>query len=218
MARSRCATCAASDASTSKTPDAPRVSVGAALDCTGECERFRRRVFPRVPPERAGAGAHVVGPGSMFLASPTAGRFSAEGVAVPIGAAREFGATYRRTVGARHAELRPAQTTPVGLSVPVWVVVPPCKTWLQDGRRQPHGRVCGRCARRTQAEPGQGAVPLDDSQRQPPWPVRDVDVAESASDRPKGLTSVNTGRLLSCNLVSDQCAFHPRDRDNEGWR
>jgi hypothetical protein len=45
MARSRCATCAASDASTSKTTDGPRCSVGAALDVTGRCDDSAAR-FP----------------------------------------------------------------------------------------------------------------------------------------------------------------------------
>jgi hypothetical protein len=67
---------------------------------------------------------------------------------VPLGAAREFCATSRRTVGAQHAELRRGQTTPVGLSVTVWIAVAPCKESLQNGRPQPHGGVCGRCARK----------------------------------------------------------------------
>ena len=74
----------------------------------------------------------------MFLASPGAGQFSAAGVAVPIGAAREFCATYRRTVGAQHAELRHGETTPVGLPATAWIAIPPCTEWLQDGRPQPH--------------------------------------------------------------------------------
>jgi hypothetical protein len=98
------------------------------------------------------ASAHVVAPGSMFLASPGAGQVSTARVAVPIGAAREFCATYRRTVCAQHAELRHGQTTLGGLFVTVWSAVPPCKERLQNGRPQPHGCWCVRAVYAKHAE------------------------------------------------------------------
>ena len=69
--------------------------------------------------ERVGASRVCRRPWSMFLVSPRAGQVSAAGVAVPIGAARGFYATHRRTVSAQRAELRHGQTTPVRLSVTV---------------------------------------------------------------------------------------------------
>jgi hypothetical protein len=78
-------------------------------------------------------------PGSMFFAPPRADQFSAAGVAVPIGAAREFCATFRRTVGAQHAERRRGQTTSGGLLSTVWISVPPCRELVQARRPQPHG-------------------------------------------------------------------------------
>jgi hypothetical protein len=78
---------------------------------------------------------------SILLASLGAGQVSAAGVAVPIGAARESCATYRRTVCAQHVELRRGETTPAGLPATVWIAVPPCPGWLQDRRPQPHAPV-----------------------------------------------------------------------------
>ena len=88
--------------------------------------------------------AYIVGSGLKCLVLPDAGQGSAAGVAVRIGAAQGFYATYRRTVCAQRAALRHGQTTPVRLSVTVWMAVPPCTEWLQDGR--PQLLVCALCA------------------------------------------------------------------------
>jgi hypothetical protein len=75
---------------------------------------------------------------------------------VPLGAARELCATFRRTVGAQHAELRHGETTSVGLPVTVWMVVSPCRRSVQNERPQPHACVCADAHGLRLAEPNSG--------------------------------------------------------------
>ena len=127
------------DDATMKRVSTSRPDAGCVATCGDSGQRCRRHGAPDVPllalrstsrgmrlgrrasatSTRVGVCAHGVAAGSMFLASPNAAQFSAAGVAVPIGAARELCATSRRTVGAQHAERTLGQTTPGGLPVTV---------------------------------------------------------------------------------------------------
>ena len=132
--------------------------IGAALDDTERGDDFGGASALACHRKEPVAGAYLVAPGSRLLASPGVGQFSAAGLAVPIGAAREFYATSRRTVGGRHAELRPEQTTSVKRPVTVWIAVPPCTGWVQDRGPQLHACVCVRCTRANGGIPGHGTV------------------------------------------------------------
>ena len=121
------------------------------LESTGVGEMGQTKASPCVPPERPGRRACRR---PWFYVSRVTKRRSI--LSSRSGCANRrcsrIRATYRRTVGAQHAELRHGQTTSVALPVTEWIALPPCKRRVQNGRPQPHALRVRGVRGRTRAE------------------------------------------------------------------